>query len=242
MTTPNDPLFDVRDRVALVTGASSGLGESFARALAARGAAVVAAARRIDRLETLVAAIRAEGGRAHAVALDVTNPASVAAAVRKATEVAGPIDILVNNAGIADPKASLELKEEDWRRTLDTNLDGAWRVAQAARGDDRPGRPGSIVNIASILGLRVAGQRRRLRRVQGRRRAADEGAGARVGAPRHPRQRALPRLRRDADQRATSSPPRPARRWSSAFRSAASARRGPRRRPAAAGFRRRRPT
>ncbi len=157
MTIITDPLFDVRDRVALVTGASSGLGENFARALAGRGAVVVAAARRIDRLEALVAAIVAAGGRAHAVALDVTNPASVAAAVRKATELAGPIDILVNNAGIADPKASLELGEEDWRRTLDTNLDGAWRVAQAvAKSMIAARRPGAIVNIASILGLRVA--------------------------------------------------------------------------------------
>ena len=152
-----DPLFDIRGKVALVTGASSGLGENFAHALAARGAVVVAAARRADRLEKLVSALRAEGGTAHAVALDVADPASVEAAVRKATDLAGPIDILVNNAGIADTKASLDLSESDWRRVLDTNLDGAWRMAQAvAKSMIAAKRPGSIVNIASILGLRQA--------------------------------------------------------------------------------------
>jgi len=125
-----DPLFDVRGKVALVTGASSGLGENFARCLAQRGAIVVAAARRADRLEALVR----DGGAAH-----------------------GPPDILVNNAGIADTKASLDLTEADWRRVLDTNLDGAWRMAQAvARSMIAAKRPGSIVNIASILGLRQA--------------------------------------------------------------------------------------
>ncbi len=153
----NDPLFDVRGKVALVTGASSGLGEHFARALGARGAVVVAAARRMDRLQALVGAIRAEGGTAHAVQLDVADPASVDAATESAAGLAGPIDILVNNAGVADTKASIELTEADWRRVLDTNLDGAWRVAQGvAKSMIAAKRPGSIVNIASILGLRQA--------------------------------------------------------------------------------------
>ncbi len=148
-----DPLFDVAGKVALVTGASSGLGESFSRCLAARGAVVVAAARRVDRLQALVR----EGGATHAVALDVTDPASVDAAMRRVEELAGPIDILVNNAGVADTKASLEVSESDWRRVLDTNLDGAWRMAQAAaKSMVAAKRGGSIVNIASILGLRQA--------------------------------------------------------------------------------------
>ncbi len=148
-----DPLFDVAGKVALVTGASSGLGESFSRCLAARGAVVVAAARRVDRLQALVR----EGGATHAVALDVTDPASVDSAMRQVGELAGPIDILVNNAGVADTKASLEVSESDWRRVLDTNLDGAWRMAQAAaKSMVAAGRGGSIVNIASILGLRQA--------------------------------------------------------------------------------------
>ena len=139
-----DPLFDLRGKVALVTGASSGLGENFARSLAARGAVVVAAARRADRLQRLVEAIRAEGGTAHAVALDVSQSASVEAAVGSAVGLAGPLDILVNNAGVADTKASLELTEADWRRVLDTNLDGAWRMAQAvARSMVSATRPGS---------------------------------------------------------------------------------------------------
>ncbi len=154
-----DPLFDIRGRVALVTGASSGLGENFARSLAARGAVVVAAARRTDRLADLVAAIRAEGGQAHAVALDVTKAESVATAVASAVSLAGPLDIVVNNAGVADTRPSIELTEARWRGVLDTNLDGAWRVAQAAaKAMIAAGRGGSIVNIASILGLRVAPQ------------------------------------------------------------------------------------
>ena len=148
-----DPLFDVGGKVALVTGASSGLGENFSRCLAARGAVVVAAARRADRLQALVR----EGGATHAVALDVTDPASVDSAMRRVEELAGPIDILVNNAGVADTKASLEVSESDWRRVLDTNLDGAWRMAQAAaKSMVAAKRGGSIVNIASILGLRQA--------------------------------------------------------------------------------------
>ena len=152
-----DPLFDVRGKVVLVTGASSGLGEHFARMLAARGATVVAAARRMERLEALVAAIGRDGGAAHAVALDVADRASVDAAFARAVGLAGAPDVVVNNAGIAQAKPSLDLTEADWRQVMDTNLDGAWRVAQAgARAMIAAKKPGSIVNIASILGLRVA--------------------------------------------------------------------------------------
>ena len=152
-----DTLFDVRGRVALVTGASSGLGEHFARMLAARGARVVASARRVDRLERLVAEIRAAGGDALAVELDVTEPKSVEAAFARIVAERGAPDIVVNNAGVAQAKPSLELTEADWRGVLDTNLDGAWRVAQAsARAMVAAKKGGSIVNIASILGLRQA--------------------------------------------------------------------------------------
>jgi NAD(P)-dependent dehydrogenase (short-subunit alcohol dehydrogenase family) len=152
-----DPLFDVSGKAALVTGASSGLGEHFAKALAARGAIVVAAARRTDRLDRLVAQIAADGGTAHAVSLDVTDKASVKAAVASAVDLAGGLDILVNNAGTADTHPSMDLPEENWRRVIDTNLDGAWRVAQAtAQAMLAAGVGGSIVNIASVLGLRVA--------------------------------------------------------------------------------------
>lgn len=150
-------LFDVRGKVALVTGASSGLGEHFALTLAACGVSVAVAARRLDRLEALVTRISADGGKAVAVPLDVTDPASVAAALAQVARSLGAPDIVVNNAGVAQTKSSLELADEDWRRVMDTNLDGAWRVAQAAaRAMTGAGKGGSIVNIASILGLRVA--------------------------------------------------------------------------------------
>jgi NAD(P)-dependent dehydrogenase (short-subunit alcohol dehydrogenase family) len=150
-------LFDVHRKVALVTGASSGLGDHFARTLAGRGATVLACARRTDRLEKLVAEIAATGGKAHALAMDVSDPASVAQAFARAVELVGAPDVLVNNAGVAQTKASIDLTEADWRQVMDTNLDGAWRVAQAAaKAMIAAKKGGSIVNIASILGLRVA--------------------------------------------------------------------------------------
>lgn len=153
----NDTLFDVSGKVALVTGASSGLGEHFARMLAARGATVVAAARRTERLDALVKEIVDSGGRAVAVRLDVAERTSVDAAIAQATAAVGAPDVVVNNAGIAQAKPSLDLTEADWRQVMETNLDGAWRVAQAsARAMIAAKKPGSIVNIASILGYRVA--------------------------------------------------------------------------------------
>lgn len=152
-----DALFDVSGKVALVTGASSGLGSHFARTLAARGAHVVAAARRTDRLAALAKDIESAGGRATALALDVSDAASVRSAFEAIQAQAGVPDILVNNAGIAQAKPALDLTEEDWRSVMDTNLDGAWRVAQAAAKAMVAARKGgSIVNIVSILGLRVA--------------------------------------------------------------------------------------
>ena len=159
MRTMNDAAnpFDVSGKVALVTGASSGLGDNFARKLAASGAFVVAGARRAERLSALVADIRTAGGKAIAVPMDVNDRDSVAAALERARSQAGVPDIVVNNAGIAQSKASIELTEEDWRQVLDTNLDGAWRVAQeSAKAMMAARKGGSIVNIASVLGLRVA--------------------------------------------------------------------------------------
>lgn len=152
-------LFDVSGRVALVTGASSGLGDNFARLLAGRGCTVAVAARRTDRLAKLVADIAAAGGKAHAFAMDVSDPASVEAGLAAIVKAVGAPDIVVNNAGIGESKPSIELTEEDWRRTMGTNLDGAWRVAQgSAKAMVAAGKGGSIVNIASVLGLRVAPQ------------------------------------------------------------------------------------
>jgi NAD(P)-dependent dehydrogenase (short-subunit alcohol dehydrogenase family) len=150
-------IFDIRGKVALVTGASSGLGENFARRLAAEGATVAVGARRTDRLEKLVGEISASGGKAIAVALDVADPASIDAAFAAVVKAAGAPDIVVNNAGIAQTKPALELTEADWQNVMNTNLDGAWRVAQAgAKAMVAAGKGGSIINIASVLGLRVA--------------------------------------------------------------------------------------
>lgn len=150
-------LFDLTGEVALVTGASSGLGWRFAEVLAAHGAKVVVAARRTERLEELKAAILKRGGAAAAVALDVTDRAAIGAAFEAAESTFGPVTLLVNNAGISGQKWALEMSEEDWRRVLDVNLDGVWYCAQeAARRMVAAKRPGAIINIASLLGLRVA--------------------------------------------------------------------------------------
>jgi NAD(P)-dependent dehydrogenase (short-subunit alcohol dehydrogenase family) len=150
---------DLSGQVALVTGASSGLGRHFALTLARAGAKVALAARRVDRLEALAAEIAGFDGRALPVALDVTDPASIAAALETAETELGPLGIVVNNAGIAQTKAALELSEADWGQVIDTNLTGVFRVAQAAaRRMAAVGEGGAIVNIASILGLGGAAQ------------------------------------------------------------------------------------
>jgi NAD(P)-dependent dehydrogenase (short-subunit alcohol dehydrogenase family) len=147
--------FDLSGKVALVTGASSGLGAHFAHCLGEAGATVVLAARRADRLKSLQAELAGKGVTAKAVDLDVQSAESVAAAL----DVAGTLDIVVNNAGISIVKPALEMPETDWDAVVDTNLRGAWLVAQgAARRWVAEKRPGSIVNIASILGLRTIGQ------------------------------------------------------------------------------------
>jgi NAD(P)-dependent dehydrogenase (short-subunit alcohol dehydrogenase family) len=150
---------DLGGAAALVTGASSGLGAHFARLLAANGAKVALAARRLDRLTALAGEIEGRGGRALPVECDVTAPASVEAAVSAAETELGPITILINNSGIAVAKRVLETSETEWDQVLDTNLKGAFLMAQAvARHLKALGRPGTIVNIASIVGLRSMGQ------------------------------------------------------------------------------------
>lgn len=145
-------------QVALVTGASSGLGSHFAGTLAAAGATVVLAARRTDRLEARVAEIQEAGGAALAVAMDVTDPDSVTAAFHAMEGQAGVPTVVVNNAGLAETKAAVDLTPSDWNRVVDTNLTGCFTVAaEAARRMTEAGVGGSIVNIASILGLRVGG-------------------------------------------------------------------------------------
>lgn len=151
--------FDLSGKVALVTGASSGLGVHFARTLAAAGASVVIAARRAERLSSLQAELQQEGAKAVAVDLDVQSAASITSAFDTAERALGPIDIAVNNAGISIVKPALDMPEQDWDSVVDTNLRGAWLVAQTAgKRWTAAKREGVIINIASILGLRTIGQ------------------------------------------------------------------------------------
>lgn len=146
--------FSLAGEVALVTGASSGLGQHFAGVLARAGAKVALAARRTDRLQAVADEINAAGGSAAAVPLDVRDPASVTAAFDTAETALGPVGILVNNAGVTDPAFFTRMSEQQWRNVLDVNLDGVFRVGQeAARRMVKSGKGGSIVNIASIVGL-----------------------------------------------------------------------------------------
>ena len=150
---------DLAGKVAIVTGASSGLGRHFALTLARAGAKVAVAARRVEALAELVRRIQAFDGRAMAVRLDVREADSIRACVAAAETELGPISVLVNNAGVAQPRAALELSEADWDDVLDVNLKGAWLMAQeTARHMARLGHGGAIVNIASIAGLGGASQ------------------------------------------------------------------------------------
>ncbi|MDP2075373.1 SDR family oxidoreductase [Hydrogenophaga sp.] len=158
---------DLSGRVALITGASGGLGEQFAKTLAKAGAAVVLASRRTDRLMALRAHIEAEGGDAHVVAMDVTDQASIKAAVAHAETEVGAIDILVNNSGVSTTQRLQDVSEEDYDYIFNTNTKGAFFVAQevgkrmlARAKGAAPGTyvGGRIVNIASMAGLKVLPQ------------------------------------------------------------------------------------
>ncbi len=150
---------DLRNKRALVTGAFGGLGAEFARTLSAAGAHVALAGRRLQAGEQLAAQLAAPDRQACAIALDVTQPDSVAGLFDAASErLGGAIDILVNNAGITATGPALEHTEADWMDVIDVNLNGTWRVAQAAGRHMQAHGGGSIINIASILGLRVAQQ------------------------------------------------------------------------------------
>lgn len=150
-------LFDLSGEVALVTGASSGLGEQFAKVLAAHGASVVVAARRADRLASLVDTISGSGGKAHAVELDVADQGAIAGAFDAAEAAFGTVTILVNNAGIAGNKPVFDITPDDWRKVMSVNLDSVWFAAQeAARRMKDAGRQGNIINIASVLSFRAA--------------------------------------------------------------------------------------
>jgi NAD(P)-dependent dehydrogenase (short-subunit alcohol dehydrogenase family) len=150
-------MFSLKGRVALVTGASSGLGVQFARALSDNGAAVALVARRADRLKSLQNEIEEKGGRAVAIEADVTDHAAVVRAFDAAEKAFGTVTILVNNAGIAHGGRAVEMPPEEWRKVLSTNLDAVFFWAQeAARRLLAAKKQGAIVNIASVLGLAVS--------------------------------------------------------------------------------------
>ncbi len=155
---------NLEGKIALVTGASSGLGARFAKILALGGAQVVLAARRTERLKELRAEIEAEGGAAHVVSLDVTDHNSIKSAIAHAETEAGPLDILVNNAGVSATGRLLDVSQEDYHYVMNTNLHGAFFVAQevarrmVARAKGDPKRQHRIINIASVAGLRVLPQ------------------------------------------------------------------------------------
>jgi len=151
-------LLSLEGQCALVTGASSGLGRHFAHTLAAAGADVVVAARRVDRIESLVAEIEPSGRRALAVAMDVVDEASVRAGFAAMADAGMHPGIVVNAAGVSTFKPALEQTVEDWDSVLDTNLKGAFLVSQeAARRMIAAGTGGSIINIGSLLSVRQAG-------------------------------------------------------------------------------------
>jgi len=150
-------IFSLKGRVALVTGASSGLGVQFARALADNGAAIALVARRADRLKALKDEIEGKGGKAIAIEADVTDRAAMARAFDAAEKAFGTVTILVNNAGIAHGGRAIEMPADEWRKILSTNLDAVFYWAQeAARRILAAKKQGAIVNIASVLGLAVA--------------------------------------------------------------------------------------
>ncbi|CCD87044.1 putative short-chain dehydrogenase/reductase protein; 3-oxoacyl-[acyl-carrier-protein] reductase (3-ketoacyl- acyl carrier protein reductase) [Bradyrhizobium sp. ORS 285] len=149
-------LFDVTGQVILITGASQGLGRQFARVLSAHGAAVALAARQTGKLKALEEEIKAKGGRASAVEMDVTSNASIARGLDAAEAALGPVTVLINNAGIAVEKLAVEQSEADWDAVIGANLKGAYFAAtEVARRMIARKSGGNIINIASVLGFSV---------------------------------------------------------------------------------------
>ena len=149
--------FSLDGKIALVTGAGSGLGRNFAQTLADAGATVALAARRREKLDETAKTISDAGGNAICVGLDVTESASIKDCIAEIESSVGTIDILVNNAGIARQGFLVDITEDDWDAVIDTNLKGVFLLAQrVAQSMIKAGKPGSIINIASILGLRVS--------------------------------------------------------------------------------------
>ena len=152
-----DDLFQLNGKIALVTGASGGLGCHFAKLLAKRGATVILTARRTALIEEAAEQIRQNGGHAHSFTMDVTDERAVSDTFAAVESRIGTADIVINNSGIVIGESALKIDQSEWDRVIDTNLRGVWTVAREAGKRLVAGqRGGSLINVASILGLRVA--------------------------------------------------------------------------------------
>jgi 3-oxoacyl-[acyl-carrier protein] reductase len=140
-------------RVALVTGASRGIGEAIARRLASEGARVIAAARSVEALERVVGEIASSGGKASALGMDLADPASIEAGAKRCLDEHGAVDVLVNNAGVTEDNLLLRMSRESWDRVLATNLTGAFLLTQALLRGMVKKRYGRIVNVTSVVGI-----------------------------------------------------------------------------------------
>ncbi|MCJ8167540.1 SDR family oxidoreductase [Pontibacter sp. E15-1] len=150
MTTDN-----IQGKVVVITGGSSGLGEATARHLAAKGAAVVLGARRIEQLETIAADIREQGGRVEVLKTDVTRAEDVHALIQKAVEAFGRVDVLINNAGLMAIAPISELKVDEWENMIDINIKGVlYGIAAVLPLFEKQGS-GHIINISSVAGIKV---------------------------------------------------------------------------------------
>ena len=153
-------LFKLHGQLALVTGASSGLGEHFAKTLSEAGANVFIGARRMERLESLANKLNISEKRVFPIELDVTNAESVKKVIRSINESHGPISILINNAGIPSSGWAIEMQEEEWERVINTNLKGAWLMAREVGSQMiEYNIPGRIINIASVIGVKTSAKR-----------------------------------------------------------------------------------
>jgi NAD(P)-dependent dehydrogenase (short-subunit alcohol dehydrogenase family) len=151
----NNQYFDMSGETVLITGGGTGLGRQFALALSGAGATVILGGRRLEKLEESAGLVTGQGGVAHCVTMDVSDPESVKTAVKICNEIA-PISVLINNAGTSSTTMLMDLSEEDWDAVVDTNLKGAWLVAREVVGTMIASkRGGSIVNIASVLASSV---------------------------------------------------------------------------------------
>lgn len=151
-------LFALDGKVALVTGASSGIGAHAARLFAEMGCHVVVTARREQQIQQIAKEIQSAGGSAEGIAMDVSHSGSVEQVVEDIISRHGALDVLLNNAGIARTERFLEMSEQDWQAVMEINLNGVWRVAQRVARKMVQGEGGSIINVASVLGMAVQRQ------------------------------------------------------------------------------------